>query len=63
MVQEERWAVDGRESVERVWCVSLPQSAVLTAPSSEGAMGSGGMRSGEMGGGRGAIMLYDNIEI
>ena len=43
--------------------VSLPQSATQTAPSSEGAMGSGGMRSGEMGGGRGAIMLYDNIEI
>ena len=43
--------------------VSVPQSTALTVPSSEGAMGSGGMRSGEMGGGRGAIMLYDNIEI
>ena len=48
--------MDGRKSVERVCCISLPQSAVLTAPSSEGAVGNGGMREGRgargvMGGG------------
>ena len=42
--------------MERVCCISLPQSASQTAPSSEGAVGNGGMREGRgargvMGGG------------